>query len=102
MNEETLLEKPLEVPPALAPWAREILYKLGCIVIDKPHHSLIQFPEGTTWKVQYVVSNTHYKIRLPDGNVLGAEYSRWLGLRGQYLLKIAVELAEHYGYSEEC
>lgn len=92
----TPLDRSLEIERTISQLTRTILLKLGCTLTDKTYHSLVQFPSGTLWQRTYVVSNTHYKIMLPDGTIIGAEYSRWLGLDGLYMIKIPIELIERY------
>lgn len=90
------LDHALEVETTLPEGTRSILLKLGCTIVDKRHCSLLHFPEGTTWTLRHVAVNSHYRITLPDGKTLGAEYSRWLGLDGLYMIKIPLELMERY------
>lgn len=96
IEQATPLDRPLEIEPTISRLTRTVLLKLGCTITDKTYHSFVQFPPGTLWLRTYVVINTHYKITLPDGAVIGVEYSRWLGLDGLYMMKIPVELVERY------
>ena len=81
-------EGPLETQAYLDEVGRTALLKLGCRIVEEDRYSLVYFPVGTVRQLTVQATNSHYTITFPDGREIGAEYSRWLGVDGQYLFKL--------------